>query len=332
MREKHNEALLLLPRLFSEAGYEVTITDPPYPNYSYKDDLRIYNEYPGIKAYITDGVYSDVWLKAHNVHIPSRSDILTRDIFWYSVLKTAPLAFREAIYGQGLWLSPVHIARMITSINAYSVLDYLPRLSDCTDGKENTFLFLVNNTTHENNFYQAPEYRPALSVTKYAPGRFKSIAEYYSNAASLMRLGDWFIRLKTEGVYDNTRVIIAADHGTQQNYVPVGKLPFSHNGLNPLLLVKDFNARGALVSDGAFMTNADVPYLALHGQIDGARNPWTGKPISIEDKERPVYIARSAGVHRGDPRAGTLLFNAKEDYYVHGDIFDEKNWTRASDF
>ena len=273
-----------------------------------------------------------MWLKEHNLRIPTQSEILERDIFWYSVLKTAPLAFREAIYGQGIWFSPVHVSRVITSINAYSVLDYLPQLSDCNSAKENSFLFLVNNTTHENSFYQAPEYRPALNVTSYSPGRFKSTAEYYSNAAAIMRLGDWFSWLKTEGVYDNTRIIISADHGTQQNYIPLGNLPFSHNGLNPLLLVKDFDAHGALHEDNSFMTNADVPYLALHGQIADLRNPWTGKPISIEDKEKPLYIARSAGVHRGDPRVRTLVFNADEDYYVHGDIFDEKNWKRASEF
>ncbi|GHT87276.1 hypothetical protein FACS1894137_14280 [Spirochaetia bacterium] len=58
---KHNEALLMLPRIFSDAGYSVTVTDPPYPNYSYAEDLRIYEGYPEVKAYITDAAYTHFW-------------------------------------------------------------------------------------------------------------------------------------------------------------------------------------------------------------------------------------------------------------------------------
>jgi YidC/Oxa1 family membrane protein insertase len=95
---KHNEALLMLPRIFSEAGYSVTVTDPPYPNYSIKEDLRIYDPYPGVKALATDSVYTKLWIKEHDINFPSTSDVLKRNLFWYSIFKIAPLAFRQGIY------------------------------------------------------------------------------------------------------------------------------------------------------------------------------------------------------------------------------------------
>ncbi|MDR1256753.1 MAG: YidC/Oxa1 family membrane protein insertase, partial [Spirochaetaceae bacterium] len=204
--EKHNEALLLMPRVFSQAGYKVTVTDPPYPNYSFKDDLRIYEPYTGVTAYITDGAYTKIWLAEHNFNIPSQSDVLKRNMLWYSILRIVPLAFREGLYQQGSWSAVVDGYKLTRTLNGYAVLDYLPRLTGIEDKKENTALIMVNNTTHDPSLFQAPEYRPALNVTNYGQGPYSKFAEYHGNAAALMRLAGWFAFLKKEGVYDNSRI------------------------------------------------------------------------------------------------------------------------------
>jgi arylsulfatase A-like enzyme len=36
---------------------------------------------------------------------------------------------------------------------------------------------------------------------------------YHSNMATMLRVGEWMDYLKEQGVYDNTRIIIVADHG-----------------------------------------------------------------------------------------------------------------------
>jgi membrane protein insertase Oxa1/YidC/SpoIIIJ len=48
--QRHNEALLVMPRIFSEHNFTTTVTDPSWANYSYKPDLSIYRDYPKIKA------------------------------------------------------------------------------------------------------------------------------------------------------------------------------------------------------------------------------------------------------------------------------------------
>ena len=58
--DKHNESLLVMPVLFSNNGYDVTVCDPPYANYKWVPDLSIYDDYPEIDAYITDGSFSAV--------------------------------------------------------------------------------------------------------------------------------------------------------------------------------------------------------------------------------------------------------------------------------
>jgi YidC/Oxa1 family membrane protein insertase len=327
--EKHNEALLLLPRLFAEAGYAVTVTDPPYPNYSARDDLRIYDAYPAVNALVTDGVYTRTWIREHGVAFPTASGILRRSLLWYGLFKTAPLAFRQGLYLQGDWCSPVSAQKTALTLNGYAVLDYLPSLTAVSPGSADTALIMVNNTTHETSFLQAPDYRPALAVTDYGSGPFSREMAYHINAAAVKRLADWFAFLKAAGVYDNTRIILVSDHGPEPNFVVKTALPFNVDQFNPLLMVKDFAASGPLRTDRAFMSNADVPALALAGQLDGAVNPFTGNPIDTRLKNAPLYIAVSGGIHLEDPAQDRFALDPKKDWYVHTSIFDEGNWERA---
>jgi YidC/Oxa1 family membrane protein insertase len=326
---KHNESLLMLPRIFSEAGYSVTVTDPPYPNYSTKEDLRIYDPYPDVKALITDSIYTKLWTKEHDLDFPSTSDVLKRNLFWYSIFKIAPLALRQGIYLQGDWCAPVSSQKITLMLNGYSVLDYLPKLTGITDEQINTALIMVNNTTHETSFLQAPEYRPALHITNYGNSPFKKEMAYHINAAALKRLAEWFAYLKAHNLYDNSRIILVSDHGPEPNFVTKIGLPFNVDQFNPLLLVKDFNAKENLRTDMTFMSNADVPYLALNNQIYNPVNPFTGKAINMEAKKSPLYIAVSGSIHLDDPVATTFALDPKRDYYVHTNIFDPANWEKA---
>jgi YidC/Oxa1 family membrane protein insertase len=326
---KHNESLLILPRIFSEAGYRVTVTDPPYPNYSAKEDLHIYDQYPGVKALVTDSVYTKIWIKEHRLDLPSTSDILKRNLLWYSIFKTAPLALRRGIYLQGDWCAPASSQKITLMLNGYSVLDYLPKLTGITGEQINTALIMVNNTTHENSFLQAPEYRPALHITNYGNSPFRKEMAYHVNAAALKRLAEWFEYLKEQKLYDNSRIIVVSDHGPEPNFVTKTGLPFNVDQFNPLLLVKDFNAEGNLRTDMRFMSNADVPYLALNDQIEDPINPFTGKAINMEAKKSPLYIAVSGSIHLDDPAADAFTLDPKKDYYVHTNIFDPANWEKA---
>jgi hypothetical protein len=335
MVEKHNQSLLLMPLLFSENDYSVTITDPPYPNYSYAGDFRIYDQLPGANVYKTDGMYTNIWLKEHNISLPSTSDILKRNLFWYGLFRISPLVLREGIYHDD-WCSPFSFKNMLIMLNAYSVLDYLPRLTDFkkseTKGNSGkTFLMLVNMTPHVESFLQAPEYRPSLNVTNFGVGPFRKEDVYHTNVAAIKRIADWIQFLKSENVYDNTRIIITSDHGVKKNFTSKMTIDFQLNidNFNPLLMVKDFNAVGDLKTDMAFMTNADVPVLAMEGLISNPKNPFTGMPINSDYKNQPLYIAVSASSDIGNPADTTIKLNPKEDWYIQDNIFDPKNWEKV---
>jgi YidC/Oxa1 family membrane protein insertase len=327
---KHNESLLLLPKLFCESGFAVTVTDPPYPNYSLNNDLSIYGGLSGVKACITDSVYTDQWLEEHGIHLPSPSDILKRNIFWYGLFRISPLMIRRGLYQYGDWCSSIPGQKLSLMLNGYSVLDYLPRLTNIKTEEQNTVLLMVNNTTHEGAFLQEPDYRPVLNVSSYAIGPYTKETEYHTNIAAYKRLADWFVFLKSESLYDNTRIILVSDHGSQIAYVNKGEngLPPDFDNFHPILFFKDFDASGPLKSDMTFMTNADVPYMALKDQIESMVNPFTGNKISMTNKEKPLYITASGSPHLGDPEALRVTLDPKKDYFVHDNIFDAKNWSR----
>ena len=109
--------------------------------------------------------------------------------------------------------------------------------------------------------------------------------------ASLMQLGKWFDYMRKNGVYDNTRIILVADHGRNLCNDPDYILDDGTDTefFFPLLMVKDFNAKGFSFSD-EFMTTADVPTLATAGVIDNPTNPFTGNAINADAKyDRPFY-------------------------------------------
>jgi YidC/Oxa1 family membrane protein insertase len=325
--DKTNEALLVMPRLFSTSGYSVTITDPPYAGDNWIPDLRIYGESSNINAYITDGAYTNLWLKQNNIILPQRSKVLKRNILLYAIFRESPIAFRQALYYRGSWFAPFSENKMRQFLNGYAVLDNLKGLTGFEPEKTNSVILMVNNTVHEGLFLQAPSYKPQLTVTDYGKGRFSKEMFYHINTSAILRLSEYFDFLKRNNVYDNTRIILVSDHGVLDNtYVTRTGLPFPVDQFNPILLVKDFNAKGEMKTDMAFMTNADVPTLAMEGLIHNPVNPFTGKAITTSRKNEPLLILTQR-VNRINNT--TIELSPHNAYFVHENIFVEKNWSRS---
>jgi hypothetical protein len=193
---------------------------------------------------------------------------------------------------------------------------------------------MVNYLTHDASFLQAPDYRFSLDVTDVGTGPYAKNKEYHGNVGSYFRLADFFDHLRTEGVYDNTRIILVSDHGPGYNYVSkhYPGVPNIDN-FNPILMVKDFSAHGSLKTDDTFMTNADTPFLALTGLVDTIVNPNTGTELSADSiaaaKSGSLFVSVSSGFSLPSPNATTQAINSPGDYYVHDNIFDPNNWEKA---
>jgi arylsulfatase A-like enzyme len=174
-------------------------------------------------------------------------------------------------------------------------------------------------------------------ITNRGKGPFADKEDYHVNMASFLLLARWFDFLKTNGVWDNTRIIIVSDHG----FSPTGRIPshFSNEIILPnedsvesyncLLMVKDFGANGDVRTDNTFMTNADVPLLAVRDIVENPVNPFTGSPLT-EDKADGVTITTSHLWETSKQKKYTFDIKPNEWLHVRNNIFDLTNWGRVT--
>jgi hypothetical protein len=201
----------VLPKLFLDNDYSVTVTDPPFAGYSWVSNLSCFNKYPEIRAEIItdDKFYYDYWSLSHqDLQLTMIAPLLNANLIRFSIFKFAPFVFRNIIYDQGQWLGPPAVGLSMATLNNYSALDILPDITAVTNGGKNSLVMLSNSLTHEPYFFQAPDYVPLSLITDRGEGPFADEVHYHANMAAYILLGKWFSFLKENGVYDNTRIII----------------------------------------------------------------------------------------------------------------------------
>jgi YidC/Oxa1 family membrane protein insertase len=350
--EKYNEALLVLPKLFLENGFSVTITDPTQANFSAPPDLRIYDEYDTIHAENLHGRFLTYWQRKHpQTQALSISTLLKNNLIHFSFFKMSPLFFRSIIYDKGDWLTTANFtsggnALTPLTLDNYTMLDTLPEITSVNDSDVNTYTAMTNDLTHEPAFFQAPQYVPSNNITNKGDSPFAEETHYHANMAALVLLGKWFDYLKQQGVYDNSRIIIVSDHGWYHSTELPNNFTLPNGDslvmFNPLLMVKDFytansiaaesggDAIGAgangvgIKTDYTFMSQADVPYLASMG-ITNATNPFTQRPL-FNDKQGGITITSAHKWETSDPRKYKWKIHLGEWLHVRDNIFDPKNW------
>ena len=356
LKDKHNEALKVMPVLFAQNGYDVTVIDPPYANYQWIPDLSVYDQYPEIQTYLSKGKFSSVEQKQAMIGQNKRN------FFCFSLMKTLPVCAQTLIYDNGgyhrvsselVYSSQIaHNASQSTGIDAgfmdaYNVLTSMSSITKVTEGNTNTFQMMSNDTTHMFTLLQAGDYTPALQVdnTRYDAehaDRFTldgkklkvesafQMAHYHVNMASMLRLGEWFDYLREQGVYDNTKIILVSDHGyphgqTEELFMELPNRHVDVSGYFPLLMVKDFDAEGFTTSH-TFMTNADVPNLAVKDLIANPVNPFTNKPITDAEKTAHDQFITMSYTSDVNVNNGTT-FEASAWLSVKDDIWNKDNWT-----
>ena len=346
MSDKQNELLKVMPVLFSENGYKVTVCDPPFAGYQWTPDLSIYDDYPEIKAcnVATTGAYA---FESDHLFGGYFDQLQKRNFIFYSFFRMVPTALQRSVYDAGRYLTSNENNDVSQAFsNHYSALCHLSDMTGVTDKEENTFLMMSNKTTHEETMLQMPDYEPTLVVdnTPYldqanyildgVPLKMKDdrqIEHYCVNMASFLKLGEWLDYLRENEVFDNTRIIIVSDHGSALHQLE--RMEFSLLDVmayNPMLLVKDFGAE-EFSTDDSFMTNGDTPSLAMENLIADPVNPFTGNRITMDAKHEGTQKVTSSYHWRIKRNNGTV-FDTSDGVWlsVHDDIFVEENWEQVA--
>ncbi len=358
--DKHNEAVKLMPVVFDDAGYDVTVCDPVYPNYYWGGDSTFFDDYPDIDSYIAKGFFGDKAQK--DLEIANNH----RNFFCFSIMKVMPLAVQPFVYNNGRYNqvtgefgSAGGIVQEVVGVSetvgdyslfvkSYNTMCALPNITNITENTGDTFLFMSNDMTHDPILLQEPDYVPELYVDNVEydaehVDRFilddgqeikvetpLQMAHYQVNMSAFLRLAEWFDYLRENDVYDNTRIIVVADHGRileceDDLDFGEGQDAFKRVELYfPLLLVKDFGSTGFTTSD-EFMTNADVPTLAFADLIENPINPFTGNAVNNDEKFAHDQIIIVSPLFDVKENNGTQYLPARWAS-IKDSIWERDNW------
>ncbi len=341
IQQKLDSSIKFLPYNFSKAGYTCNVFDPPdYVDLTDKDVDSFFEGIPNTRGYDVGGnVMSPEEVLEDSEYLHKWDD---HNYIRHSLYIMAPFALRSVIYDDGNYLSQDKIRENQTLVGELRELELLPDMAEITNGDEDNLFVLTNLTAHSYAQLQLPDFSLSDSVdnSKYLdawnkslhsldpegampiddmtdPDRFKS---YCANAASFREIGKWMDYLRKEGVYDNTRIIIVADHGFYAFAFPqmVYEGGTSFEQFNPLLMVKDFGSKDYEVSE-ELMSNADTVRIAMSGIIDDPIDPFDGKPADITgDKSGEITVT-------DHPDYDEEAIN-KRLYKFHDDVRNPDNW------
>ena len=342
IRDKQNEALKLMPTLFEKEGYHMTLINLPAANLEgFWDGKVIFDGMNNCDTYhVQNGEYAPYMTETERNCLELEQQ--KRNFFFYGLFRSAPLIAQEMLYDNGDYLSITCNNIKPHFITSMVFLRLMPELTQISDNENGELLLIENDAAHEPTLLNPPDYEPDVSVRLYEmtdrtlpDGREMKLSSrdkeghYDADMAAFLKIGKWLDRLKELGVYDNTRIIITSDHGfalDQFDYMKFDEIPIDAESVNPVLLVKDYDAEGDLDTDDTFMTNADVPTIAMKDIIDDPVNPFTGKPVNDDRKyEGPIVVIGKKMRVNADEQ--TVFDDESIPWYsVHDNIFDAGNW------
>lgn len=245
-----------------------------------------------------------------------------------SLLKVVPYCLKSLVYDEERYLganstSVKHAAANTAKIlKGWGFLHMLARESN-PDSPAKTFKFIQLEIPHwPNALNQECKLQPARS----------SIA--IESACALKELGLLFGWMKHVGIYDVTKIVVVSDHGY---YIDNPMLPdalhpllSTRDGLawmpglvQPLLLVKDFEAKGVFRRSDTFLSNSDVPSIVC-AAVEKCQDIGPS-PLTHNLGPRTLSLAIT-----GEPPELTAAqkFDIKSSFEVSNSIFAPENWKR----
>lgn len=310
LKDKHNESLLVMPKLFCDAGFETTVTDPPWCNYRWSGDLTLFDQYPEIRVQEVEGKFKHRYLHEKQIDISQSQDEACQiGSILFSLIQIVFPVMRRLFYFNSL------------DDSFFSQLSNLYYLPECTDfsSEKNTYTFMENEATHEVYIALADDFETPAGIVN----NDKTLQTYQTNVAVLKQIGKWLDYLRKNECYDNTRIIIVSDHGRGIEYNAENEHIAWYQAL---LLVKDFDSNEPIREDFSFMTNADTLFLAKDGLELSDKNPFTGKTFE-QNKDDGVNIYHSViwnAEHLREEKVFDLDKN--KGWHVFDDISKNKNW------
>ena len=364
---KVNRAYYLLANSFADAGYNVALAGLPYSNEEQKARHLKSKDALVLLHSNFDDAYVPYWKHAMNQEQAKEADanMMTSYFTTLSSFRLMPHTFRAKFYDDGEWCDKMTDIAVTSKDRVVSTVSAVQFMADFvnTNAKRPTFKFIYSCLTHPP--YCLP---PSSTIPVAEPGKDIEpaiLAEYglapshtFSELHALRFVARLCEKLKKEGVYDNTRIIIVSDHCNQDSIMlsiafgmdwEAVKEELRHTAYeeekihrlinfgstqniypgNPhaVMLVKDFNSRGGLSQNNFLLTNGDAASFAINGLLQLENIP-TGQAflniISDKNRKRMHAISEDSNPKRNSHSS----YNYSAIYKVTGTMFKKENWIK----
>jgi hypothetical protein len=237
------EAYAWLDGAARQAGFVSQIFNPAWLR------CRDLPEVPGCHVVDDEGIARDLGLSASvgSGAYPSR-------LLALSLLKVSPFLAKPLVYGSKRWDSAfksddVLNKAIVLRYPMYAHLQRLPALAVIHDDRTPRFLHYWNSALISPFATDAQcGYQRLTSADLYT-----KVSRRNSTRCVLAAFGAFLQWLKDNDIYDNTKVVIASDHGAA-DYGPT----WYGGALKAVLLVKEYKARGPLQTSTRLMQNSDI--------------------------------------------------------------------------
>jgi hypothetical protein len=331
-REKYERALLEFYDKLDAAGYRIAVVNPTYMDMPRLGEAR----YGGRLQSSDSDRYVGYWRTQHDftrrLEATGRKNRL---LVMVTLFQSAPYVLKARIYDNGSWLifraayQFDYIARKTAGNLAY--LDLLPDLSTVQAGRTKTFKFIHTQFTHEPFGITASGKIIAREFPDADTRSFiDSTSAFYTARKFLDLLDAWTDWMKRTGVFENTCIVVVADHGNNAMDNDLN-LPEDLDSIihrheisraNALLLIKDLNRAGELIIDDRPMSNADTAAIVLAAAgIAGVKDP--------RQEELPAERARPFSSLLATWREFMASDSTSYAFYtVRGDMYDPQAWSR----
>jgi len=242
--------------------------------------------------------------------------ILWENAAFYST----PLFLKPLIYNNGRWIHGTQEKNEnTTQAKGYNFLRLLPYISN-TECEKPDFIYLHSMVSHH----------PWDIIDDNGKMHY-DVSPYENNLWTIQTLARWVEWMKTNGVYDNTKIVLFSDHGPHWNHfegqidmdipLTIGDndeiSPQSVMGMFALMMVKDFDKKEALQIDWRFLSNADATNIAFDENDPTKTEPAPSRtlPSAIVAWKRKIWL---------DPQVKIV-----RQYKVKDNLFDLSNWKRV---
>lgn len=337
LKDKVSDAYRIYVENFSRHDYTVLYSDPLWFGFQRKGDCELFNnqyEKEG-KGRCIHSIGKFIGDKKEQVQDRRKVFLgLAKQYLAISLYKIAPSSLRARIYDGGNWLrlSYAQTKKEIKYLDNYFSLDSLADLSD-TSATRNTFTFLANELTRATLFLK-PDCIPDASLSTEDPaikalvthyGAEETAAIYQTTRCAVQALGRYMEWMKEKGIYDNTMIVIASDHGwTSKNPLLKNvKEQTRFSMFQSFLMVKPFaTADTPLRQSKEFISSANVPGM-LCDVLGGCLDRVTGKTIRHVPLTEPVTLFETPWQPSGQ-NSDTYVVDAM--YQVSGDVTNSDSW------